>query len=208
MLALVVGDLETKKIGERVNIITEPAMMNEVQNQLMDLGGFLAKTEAYLTPYVWGDYNILILPSSMPDNIAGMENPLLTIAAPEMVTGSTVTVAMHELAHSWFGNLITCKSWEDFWLNESFTVFTERKMTSKIFGKSAAKWEAFSGNAYLVNDLSKFGDKNPYSALKLHLPQGTNPELSQSNVQYEKGYQFLTFLEDTVGENNFQKMLR
>jgi aminopeptidase N len=148
----------------------------------MDLGSFLAKTESYLTPYVWGDYNILILPSAMPDNIAGMENPLLTIAAPEMVTGSTVTVAMHELAHSWFGNLLTCKNWEDFWLNESFTVFTERKMTEKIFGKNAAKWEAFSGNAYLVNYLSKFGDKNPYSALKLHLLQGTNPELSQSNV--------------------------
>lgn len=142
----------------------------------------MSKTESYLTNYVWGDYNILILPGAMPDNIAGMENPLLTIAAPEMVTGSTVTVAMHELAHSWFGNLITCKTWSDFWLNESFTVFTERKISEKLFGKSAAKLEAFSGNAYLVNDLEKFGDKNPYSALKLNLGQGINPELSQSNV--------------------------
>ena len=177
--------------------------MAEVSDQLQDLGKYLGQTEKYLTNYVWGDYNILILPGAMPDNIAGMENPLLTIAAPEMVTGSTVTVAMHELAHSWFGNLITCKTWSDFWLNESFTVFTERKISEKLFGKSAAKLEAFSGNAYLVNDLEKFGDKNPYSALKLMLGQGVNPELSQSNVQYEKGYQFLKFLETTIGENNF-----
>lgn len=178
VIALVVGDLQTKKIGERVNVITEPGQMQEVADQLQDLGRYLAKTEEYLTNYVWGDYNILILPGAMPDNIAGMENPLLTIAAPEMVTGSTVTVAMHELAHSWFGNLITCKTWSDFWLNESFTVFTERKITEKLFGKSQAKLEAFSGNAYLVNDLEKFGDKSPYSALKLMLGQGVNPELS------------------------------
>ena len=37
---------------------------------------------------------------------------------------------------------------------------------------------------------------------------GTNPALASSNVQYEKGYQFLTVLEDKVGEANFQKMLR
>lgn len=153
MIAIVVGDLETKKLGDRVNVITEPGMIDEVSNQLMDLGSYLDKTEKYLTPYVWGDYNILILPTAMPNNIAGMENPLLTIAAPEMVTGATVTVTLHEMIHSWFGNLLTCKSWEDFWLNESFTVFTERKMTQKMFGKTAAKMEAFSGNAYLQNDL-------------------------------------------------------
>lgn len=168
----------------------------------------MSKAEGYLTPYVWGDYNILILPTAMPDNIAGMENPLLTIAAPEMVTGATVTVTLHEMIHSWFGNLLTCKSWEDFWLNESFTVFTERKMTQKMFGKQAAKMEAFSGNAYLQNDLEKFGKDSPFLTLKMKFENGTNPALASSNVQYEKGYQFLTVLEDKIGESNFQKMLR
>ena len=44
--------------------------------------------------------------------------------------------------------------------------------------------------------------------LKMKFENGTNPALASSNVQYEKGYQFLTVLEDKIGENNFQKMLR
>jgi leukotriene-A4 hydrolase len=96
----------------------------------------LRETENYLTPYEWPEYNILMLPDTMPDNIAGMENPQLTIAAPEAVTGSSSTVALHEMAHSWFGNLLKCNTWGDFWLNEAFATFVERKMTRKVLGRN------------------------------------------------------------------------
>jgi len=42
---------------------------------------------------------------------------------------------MHEMAHSWTGNLITNATWQDFWLNEGFTVFLENKMLNKIIGE-------------------------------------------------------------------------
>lgn len=60
-----------------------------------------------------------------------MENPLLTFASPTIITGdkSQVDVATHEMAHSWFGNMVTCADWENLWLNEGFTVFAERKVT-------------------------------------------------------------------------------
>jgi len=58
-----------------------------------------------------------------------MENPLLTFASPTIIIGdkSAVNVAIHEIAHSWTGNLVTCENWGSFWLNEGFTVFLERK---------------------------------------------------------------------------------
>ena len=85
-------------------------------------------------PYAWGQYNILVLPPSFP--FGGMENPLLTFVSPTMIAGdkSQVATAIHEVAHSWTGNLVTCKNWEDFWLNESLTVFIQRKITSRIYG--------------------------------------------------------------------------
>lgn len=55
--------------------------------------------------------------------------------------------------------------------------------------------------------MKEFGNKSPYSTLKMKLPEGTNPTLSQSNVQYEKGYQLLVYLEKITGEEAFQKML-
>jgi len=62
-----------------------------------------------------------------------MENPLLTFASPTIIVGdkSEVSVANHEIAHSWSGNLVTNMNWDNLWLNEGFTVFLERKV-SKI----------------------------------------------------------------------------
>ena len=63
-----------------------------------------------------------------------MENPLLTFANPSIMTGdgSGLSVAIHEMAHSWFGNTVTCVNWPNMWINEGFTVFLERK-ASQIY---------------------------------------------------------------------------
>ena len=69
---------------------------------------------------------------------------MLTFVSPTIITGdkSQVATAIHEVAHSWTGNLVTCKSWEDFWLNESLTVFIQRKITEKLYGIERANEEA------------------------------------------------------------------
>ena len=56
-----------------------------------------------------------------------MENPLLTFASSTIITGdkSGVSVAIHEIGHSWFGNTVTCANWPNLWINEGFTVFLE-----------------------------------------------------------------------------------
>lgn len=66
----------------------------------------------------WGVYKIVILPPSFP--YGGMENPLLTFASPSIVVGdkSGTPVAIHEIAHSWTGNTVTCKDWSNTWINE------------------------------------------------------------------------------------------
>ena len=68
--------------------------------------------------YVWGVYDLLLLPPSFP--YGGMENPCLTFVTPTLLAGdrSLVNVVAHEIAHSWTGNLVTNATWEHFWLNE------------------------------------------------------------------------------------------
>ncbi len=76
----------------------------------------------------------MVLPPSFP--VGGMENPLLTFASPSIIVGdkSSVSVAIHEIAHSWTGNLVTNKNWKNFWVNEGFTRFLERKGAEIYFG--------------------------------------------------------------------------
>ncbi len=89
-------------------------------------------------PYRWGRYDILVLPPSFP--FGGMENPKLTFATPTVLAGdrSLVSLIAHELAHSWSGNLVTNATWRDFWLNEGFTTYLERRIIEDLYGADRA----------------------------------------------------------------------
>lgn len=187
LIAIAVGNLEEKKMGSRTVIITEPEFMNESATALSSLEDLVDRAENYLTPYIWGQYKILILPKSFP--MGGMENPLLTFASPTIITPdkSQVDVATHEIAHSWTGNEVTCENWSNMWLNEGFTVFEERKVSAGIHGDDFSKVNAYLGNISMVNAMEDFGFDSNYSSL---YPQvGRNwPDESFSTIPYEKGF--------------------
>ena len=83
-----------------------------------------------------GRYDVLFMPPSFP--FGGMENPCLTFVTPCLLAGdrSLADVIIHEIAHSWFGNLVTSASWGEFWLNEGFTMYAQRRISSVLFGES------------------------------------------------------------------------
>ena len=207
LIAMAIGDLEYKSMGERVGVITEPSQMDAVAFELAEMGDILDDVEAYAGPYIWGNYTIIVLPPSFP--MGGMENPLLTFASPTIITGdrSQVYVATHEMAHSWTGNEVTCENWENFWLNEGWTVFIERKVSSQLHDVDFAKVEMLLGNTSLWDDMNDIGLSDTFSSIHPVL-QGRNPDDSFSEVPYEKGFQFLYFLESLVGEDNFQRFLQ
>jgi len=114
-------------------VIAEPGRIDSAAKELDELDNIIVLMEEYTgVPYLWGSYKIVILPPNFP--YGGMENPLLTFATPFIIVGdkSGVGVAVHEIAHSWTGNLVTNMNWDNFWLNEGFTRFLERKILKKM----------------------------------------------------------------------------
>jgi leukotriene-A4 hydrolase len=118
-----------------------------------------------------------------------MENPLLTFASPSIIVGdkSNVDVANHEIAHSWAGNLVTSMNWDNFWLNEGFTVFIERKLTLILKGTNEYKLSAFAGNHSLVSSIEGYGYDHPYTSLTPRCGE-EHPDDAISGVPYEKGF--------------------
>src|SRR6185436_5547258 len=102
--------------------------------EFADMEAMLGEAEKLYGSYAWGRYDALVLPPAFP--FGGMENPRLTFVTPTLLAGdrSLVAVIAHELAHSWSGNLVTNKTWSDFWLNEGFTTYFERRLIEQIFG--------------------------------------------------------------------------
>jgi len=113
----------------------------------------------------------------------------------------------HELAHSWSGNLVTNATWDDFWLNEGFTVYFEMRIMEALYGKDRANMLARIGRQDLDEELESFKDAPEDTKLKLHL-KGRNPDDGMNSIAYDKGYLFLRTLEETVGREKFDVFLK
>lgn len=207
LIALAVGDIEFRSLGERTGVLTEPCFMDTVASELESLPHLLDKAEKYLGPYIWGNYTILVLPPSFP--MGGMENPLLTFASPTIITGdkSQVYVATHEIAHSWTGNEVTCENWSNFWLNEGFTVFEERKVSAEIHGKDFSIVNAYVGNISMYENMVSYGLNSSYASL-YPVINDDKPDNSFSEIPYEKGFQLLWYLETLLGPEDVQNIIQ
>ena len=205
LLALIVGDVAYKKTGERTGVYAEPALLNKASKELEDMEDMLIAAEKLYGPYQWGRYDVIFLPPSFP--FGGMENPRLTFATPTILAGdkSLVSLVAHELAHSWSGNLVTNATWNDFWLNEGFTVYFEYRIMEEVYGEDVARMLSLISYSDLQKELNAldFGDD---TKLKLDLA-GRNPDEGVTAIAYEKGYYFLKLIEETVGKDAFDAFL-
>jgi aminopeptidase N len=209
LIAFAIGDLRFHAFSERTGVWTEPARLPAAAEEFTDLPRMLAAGEKLAGPYRWDRYDILVMPRSFP--YGGMENPRLSFISPSVVAGdrSLVSTVVHELAHSWSGNLVTMASWDDFWLNEGTTSYLQRRMSEEIYGKRFADMEDVIAHDELVQAIEdmKAAGKPADSNLKLDLA-GRDPDEGSSDVAYEKGRWFFGFLESRFGRPAFDAFLR
>jgi leukotriene-A4 hydrolase len=206
LIALAIGDLVFKPLSDRTGVWAEPSMIDAAAREFEDTEKMMKTAEGLYGPYRWGRYDLLVLPPSFP--FGGMENPRLTFATPTVIVGdkSLVSLVAHELAHSWSGNLVTNATWKDFWLNEGFTTYLERRIVEVLYGASFSRMEAAIGVRDLAEDRAvaeQPGDKTLQPDIA-----GRDPDDASSRVPYEQGALFLVFLESKFGRDAFDTFLR
>ena len=204
LIALAVGDLESAKISERCAIWAEPSELPAAAAEFEDTESMIVAAEGLFGDYRWGRYDVLVLPPAFP--YGGMENPLLTFVTPTVIAGDKSLVALiaHELAHSWSGNLVTNATWDDFWLNEGFTVYLEKRIMEVVYGQERADMERALDWDALQKELA---DLEPWQTI-LHIDlSGQHPDEGFSGVPYDKGCLFLMRLEQVVGREALSTFL-
>ncbi len=206
LMALAVGDIAFRSIDQRTGVYAEQGMIDKARYEFEDVGKMVSAAEKLYGPYRWGRYDVLVLPPGFP--IGGMENPRLTFCTPTVIAGdrSLVSLIAHELAHSWSGNLVTNATWDDFWLNEGFTVYFERRIMESMYGKSYSDmlWEL--GYQDLVTEVDGLGKESKDTWLKLDL-KDRDPDAGLTDIPYEKGAHFLKLIETNVGRDTFDAFL-
>jgi leukotriene-A4 hydrolase len=207
LIALAVGDLAVRPISARTAVVAEPSVVDRAAAEFVDLEKMVAAAEALYGPYRWGRYDVLVMPPSFP--FGGMENPMLTFATPTILAGdrSLTSLIAHELAHSWSGNLVTNATWNDFWLNEGFTVYFELRIMEALYGPERMAMLEVLGRQELIDEIAGLGAGSKDTHLRLSLA-GRNPDDGMTAVPYDKGAALLRLIEQVVGRARFDAWLR
>jgi hypothetical protein len=208
LIALAVGDIAFRPIGTRTGVYAEPSVVDRAASEFVEVDKMVAAAEKLYGPYRWGRYDLLVLPPSFP--YGGMENPTLTFATPTVLAGdrSLVSLVAHELGHSWSGNLVTNATWDDFWLNEGFTTYVERRIMEELRGRSYAEMLLELGRQTMQTAVTDAGGlQSPDTRLHLELA-GRDPDEATGEIAYEKGSAFLQTVESVVGRQRLDAWLR
>ncbi|KFV67326.1 Aminopeptidase B, partial [Dryobates pubescens] len=200
LIALAVGDIVSAEVGPSC-VWAEPCLIEAARKEYDGvLEEFLVVGEKLFGPYVWGRYDVLFMPPSFP--FGGMENPCLTFLTPCLLAGdrSLADVVIHEISHSWFGNLVTNASWAEFWLNEGFTMYAQRRISAQVYVAALRAVLPCRGEAVAalraVLPCRGGGDCCWLS------PAGVNPEDTYNETPYEKGFCFVSYLAHLVGDQS------
>jgi len=204
LIAIAVGDLEYRAFGPRSGVWAEPSVIEAAAAEFDDTPAMIAQAEELFGPYRWEQYDLLVLPPAF--SVGGMEHPRLSFITPTLIAGdkSLVGTVAHELAHSWSGNLVTNASWRHLWLNEGFTTYVEMRLVEALYGEDQQKMEELLAYQELLVELSELPAAEqslvPAKILK-------NPDDAFTAVAYQKGAQFLVFLEHAYGRPAFDTFL-
>ncbi len=202
LMALAVGDLQ--EVSGRTGVFAEKATIGAAARELEDLEQMLRAAEELFGTYRWERYDVLVLPPSFP--VGGMENPCLTFVTPTIIAGdkSLTSLIAHEIAHSWSSNLVSNATWEHFWINEGFTVYMERRILERLYGRRRAEMEAVLGTQDLAEEFARL---DPTDQVLAQVNQ-QDPNIGYSQVPYEKGALFLRTIEEAVGRPRFDTFLK
>jgi aminopeptidase N len=115
---------------------------------------------------------------------------------------SSAWIIAHEMAHQWWGNLVTCATWRDFWINEGIATFMVAAWKEHDLGDAAYRQELEVARRR-VEQVREIGFDKPLAW------DGQYPSLrARRAVQYSKGALFLAYLRKTIGDAAFWNGLR
>ena len=217
LLYLGVGEfefLQDKLRNIKIRVITTKGNKKKAKLSLELTKKFLSEYEKYFgIKYPLPKLDML----AIPDFAAGaMENWGAitfreTILLYDPKTSSTRTkqyiaeVISHEIAHQWFGNLVTMKWWNDLWLNESFATFMATKIVDRFYPEWDY-WDQFLDDA--MNTAMSLDSLKTSHPIDVNVNHPSEIREIFDSISYDKGGCILRMLEHFVGEKNFQKGLQ
>ncbi len=217
LLALIVGDFKCVEKTHKGTLLRIWATKGNEKKGRFALG-ITAKLLDYFNEYFGIPYPLEKLDQiAIPDFAAGaMENwgaityreVALLFDEKNSNAGTKQRIAevvAHEMAHQWFGDLVTMEWWDDLWLNESFASWMGTKSTDKIFPEWRMWTQFISADTEAGMSLDALQNSHPIEA-RVNDPSEIR-ELFDA-ISYSKGAATMRMLEQFLGEETFRRGLK
>jgi cytosol alanyl aminopeptidase len=215
LIAFAVGPFDYVEAGTAcrrhvpVRIVTPKGHATEAQYAAKVTATVLTRLEDYFgVPYPYEKSDSIAVPLFG----GAMENPGLVTYGQTIILGNPardtagrqrgyVSIAAHELAHQWFGDLVTTAWWNDIWLNEAFATWTEEK----IVAEWKPEWQTRVGD--VDSKLGAEGEDSLTSARKIRQEISTKDDIGNAfdSITYEKGAAVIGMFESYMGPEQFRQ---
>lgn len=215
LLAIATGPFETVDVpglSIPTRIVTTQGKIEKTWFAQETTAPILAALEEYFgTPYPYRKLDLIAVPEFLP---GAMENSgaitfseALLVKDPKATSVSSkrraVSVMAHELAHMWFGDLVTMEWWDDLWLNESFATWMGNKVTHQLYPEYAMDVSSVGS----MNG-SMRGDSRPSAQAIRQKTDNVSDLTNNIGAIYRKGHAVLGMFEQLIGEKAFQAGVR
>jgi leukotriene-A4 hydrolase len=205
LIALTVARYGFRPLGDRNGVYAEPNLLDDTAYEMQFLPDMFAAAQRVVGTYPFERYD-LVFP---PKYGGGMENPELNFIGQDAITGNHAAIfpngiIAHEMSHSWFGDLMTCATWSDLWLNEGFATYFEKRIEEEMSALGQAEAGFYTDRQALEQYLAT----RPAQRLQiLHRTFVGTDRPSFTIIWYQKGEMFLKMLEDTMGRRSFDAFI-
>jgi aminopeptidase N len=192
--------------GKEVNYYTEPEyapyayLMFNHTTEMLEL--FSKRTGVV---YPWNKYSQVVVrdyvSGAMENTSAALFGEFMNQNAREIADHNSEDVVAHELFHEWFGDYVTCESWSNITVNESFANYGEQLWRNYKYGKS-------SGDELAWNDLQGYVGGSSFYDPQLVRFYYDNREEVFDHISYNKGGAVLRYLNTLIGDVAFDEAMR
>lgn len=209
LIVMAAGRLAYRSLSDRSGIYAEPELLDDALHEMSFVPEMMRVAERIIGPYPWQRYDLLFAPA-FP---GGMENPNVNFINPDVITGNRPnpvvpsSLIAHELAHSWFGDMITCATWSDTWLNEGFATYYEKRILEQLQSEERAELSFAMDRAAYEDYVTRTAPER-LAPIHRSFAVTDRPSSAFDITSYRKGSLFLKMLEDNIGRPTFDAFVR
>ena len=153
-------------------------------------------------PYPGDTYAQALVARTVGQEMAGLSIVSEEYGRAVIADPSAIGLIAHELAHQWWGNMVTCHAWTEFWLNEGFATYMAAAYREQRFGRETYLDEIASMKARYEQVRARGNDR------PLVFPNWDRPTADDRTIVYQKGAYVLHELRELIGDTAFWAGIR